>query len=49
MVSQFDVKLLAEVAGMGPEKGGISVLFPVASASILGRWENPRDHRDLLG
>jgi hypothetical protein len=49
MVSQSDIELLAEVAGMGPEKGGISVFFPIAFADILGRWQNPRDHRNLFG
>ena len=49
MVSQSDVELLAEVAGMGPEERGIDLFFAVAPADVLGGWKNPGDGRQPLG
>jgi len=49
MVSQFDVELLAEVAGMSPEERGIDLFFAVAPADVFGGWKNPGDDRQLFG
>jgi len=49
MVSQFDVELLAEVAGMGPEERGIDLFFAVAPADVFGGRKNPGDDRQLFG
>ena len=49
MVSQFDVELLAEVAGMSPEERGIDLFFAVAPSNIFGGRKNPGDDRQLFG
>ena len=41
MISQFDVELFTEVAGVCPEQGGVLILLPVALAvsSDTGRTQ----------
>jgi hypothetical protein len=49
VISELHIEFFSKIPGVGPEERWISVFFPIALANILGRWKNPRDHRDLFG